>query len=112
MKDQRKSERFSCLVPVDGKQGGLFEKIQTVDFSRGGIGFISHRKIPLNREVAIELDFGESEPVIVIAKVRWVRPFKSDTYRVGMYFESLMPGSKSRLNQYFQTEVGGNGYPK
>ena len=111
MKDQRKTARFGCTVPVDGKQGSLFEKLQTVDFSKGGLGFISQRKIPLNKEVAIELDFGESEPVIVMAKVKWVRPIReSDYYRVGMHFENLVAGTKSRLKRYFIKEVAGNGF--
>ena len=86
--NSRKNKRQGCIVPVDGKQGSAFENIQAVDISRNGIGFVSDREIPLDEEIAVEIDMSENgEPVIVMGKVQWVHPIKdSDQYRVGMKF--------------------------
>ncbi len=102
--NKRKSQRQTCLVPVDGKQGSPFDKTQTIDISKGGIGFISPTKISLNKEIAMEIELSpEGETVIVVGKVRWVHPIAdSDKYRIGLSFEDVLSGSKSRLNQYFQ----------
>lgn len=104
MKNQRKSPRQDCLVPVDGKEGSVFSEVQTVDLSKGGIGFISSKKIPVNKEIAIQLDLdADDEPVLAIGKVQWVRKIEGeDSYRVGMIFKDVLRGSKSRLQQYFK----------
>ena len=100
---KRKSERVSCVVPVEGKDGSLFEIAQTIDVSHGGIGFISRHQIPLNKEVMVALDLEPGEdPVFVLAKVRWVVPIPaSSNFRIGMSFENVLRGSKSRLDSYF-----------
>lgn len=102
--NKRKSKRQECYVPVDGKTGGVFDQTQTVDISKGGLGFISRRKIPLDKEIPIELDMGDNEnPIFVIGKVKWVRPLEdSDSYRVGVIFKDVLKGSKTRLQQYFK----------
>lgn len=102
--NKRKFKRENCFVPVDGKQGSVFENLQTVDFSKDGMGFVSTKKVPVNKKIAVELDLDDSEnPVFVIGKVRWVRSDK-DTgyYRIGMHFEDVLNGSKSRLQKYFK----------
>ena len=103
MKNKRKLQRVSCWVPVDGKQGGFFQQTRTVDISKSGIGFVSHKKIPLNQRIAIELDLSqEDEPVFVIGKVRWVYPIaRTGHYRIGLSFTDFKQGSKSRLEDYF-----------
>ena len=95
-------------VPVDGKEGTFFEDLKTMDLSRGGIGFISHYKIPLNKEIAIELDLSaDQDPVFVIGKVQWIKPVaNSDTYKVGITFKNILRGSKSRMNKYFTENKG------
>ena len=104
MPNKRRSERVSCAVPVDSKKGGLFDQVQTIDFSRGGLGFVSHQRIPINKRVAIELDlFDELEPVVVVGRVRWVRTNgDSETYRIGLAFEDILSGAKSRIAEYFK----------
>ena len=100
--NRRKNKRVTCLVPVEGKKGGIFDHTQTVDISKTGMGFISDHKIPLNKKIAIELDLNTENPVLVIGKVKWVRPFnQSETFRVGLHFEDILNGSHSRLNQHF-----------
>jgi hypothetical protein len=105
MKNKRKNTRYDCLVPMDGKQGGPFEYTKTVDFSKSGLGFISHRKVPLNKEIAIQLDFSEEgTPALVIGKIRWVDRIKdSENYRVGVSFEDVLKGCKSCLDNYFRS---------
>ena len=104
MANQRKNARLDCLVPVDGKQGSAFADTQTVDISKGGIGFISPKRIPLNKRIPIELDMGENEdPILVIARVTWTKAIAgTSSYRIGLVFEETLPGSKSRLNKYFK----------
>ena len=104
MSNKRKNERVFCVVPVDGKEDGIFGHTITIDFSKGGLGFISLKKVPLNKEIPIEIEFSEQEdPVLVLGKVRWVRPLPdSMSFRIGLSFEDILAGSKSRLNAYFQ----------
>lgn len=102
--NKRKNTRLDCLVPVDGKEGGVFSTVRTIDFSKGGLGLVSHAAIPLNEEIAIEIDFGLDEaPILVLGRVRWVEPI-SDTanFRVGLSFETVLTGGKSRLNKFFR----------
>lgn len=105
--DRRRNDRQPCLVPVEGKPGSVFSQTQTVDISKKGIGFISRRKIPLDKKIAIELDFitePQSEPALVVGQVKWVsRLPKSPYYRVGMLLtEDLTSGSKTQLQEYLQ----------
>lgn len=104
MKNKRKNQRKNCFVPIDGKSGSPFDQTTTVDISKGGIGFVSERKIPLNSKIAVEIDFSPEEtPVLVIGKIKWVTPINgSKKYRVGMIFDDVLRGSKSRLQQQFR----------
>ena len=103
MVNKRKSERIPCLVPVEGKLGGIFDHAATFDFSREGVGFISERRIPLRKEMTIALDLGvEEDPIFVRGEVRWVKPMvDSDKFRVGIFFNDFLSGSRSKLKQYF-----------
>lgn len=87
--NKRESKRQSCWVPVDGKKGTTFASAQTVDISKGGIGIISKRKIPLDEKIAVEIDTApNSEPILVMGKVVWVRKMTDeDRYRVGLKFQ-------------------------
>ncbi|MBF0522150.1 MAG: PilZ domain-containing protein [Candidatus Omnitrophica bacterium] len=107
--NKRRSNRLPCLVPVEGKNGSPFDHIQTIDFSKGGIGFVSEHKIPIGKEIAVEIQLGpEEEPVIVLGEVRWVRHVKdSDVYRLGMYFKEIISGSKAKLEKFFKKQKGG-----
>ena len=104
MSNQRRAKRYDCLVPVDGKKGSLFGQTLTFDISKGGLGLISHLKIPLNKTIAIALDLSENdEPVLVIGKVRWINPIASSgQYRIGMSFDEVLGGTKSRIEEYFR----------
>jgi len=104
MSEHRKNKRRSCFVPVEGKTGSVFDHTQAVDFSKGGLGFVSEHRIPVNKEIPIELELAvEGNPVFVIGKVQWVRRIlDSKAYRIGVSFTDILRGSKSRLNQYFK----------
>lgn len=101
--NQRKSKRLSCTVPVDSKAGGPFDNTCTLDFSRGGLGFLSSKKIPLNKEITIEIDIeDEGHSVFVVGRVKWVKSLPdSKGYRIGISFENILRGSKTRLHEYF-----------
>lgn len=104
--NKRRAKRVDCYVPVEGKEGSAFSAVQTIDFSKTGIGFVSDSKIPIDQEIAMEIVLSETdEPVIVIGKVKWVTPIKSSKkYRIGLEFDELRRGSKSRLDQYFKSK--------
>ncbi len=103
MKNQRKSNRQSCEVPVEGQQGGLFDKVQTIDISPGGLGFVSDKEIPVNQKIVVELLLpDQEESALATVKVKWSRPIaNSDKFRVGLSFDDVFRGSKSRLKEYF-----------
>jgi len=100
----RRARRKDCVVPVEGKQGTVFDGVRTVDISRGGVGFVSSKRIPINEKVVIELDFQPKvDPVLVVGQVKWVSKIKdSQLYRIGMSFtDDVEEDSGSRLKQYF-----------
>lgn len=101
--NKRKNIRLSCEVPVDGKKGGVFDASNVIDISKGGLGFISPQRIPVNKRIPIELELDEEEyPVLVIGRVLWSRAIAgSSNYRIGVTFEDIMRGSKARLQKYF-----------
>ncbi len=101
LQDKRKSRRFNCLVPVDGKKESLFSSSKTVDISRDGIGFVSDHSIPLHEKIAIELALRpDTEPVLVIGEVKWVRKISDcDRYRVGLTFSDIIDGSRDELDK-------------
>ncbi len=98
--NKRKSSRFNCYVPVDGKEGAAFSSTKTVDISRDGIGFLSNHAIPLNERVAIELALKpDTEPVLVIGEVKWVRKIAdTDQYRIGLTFADVIDGSREDID--------------
>lgn len=102
--EMRKNKRTECFVPVDGKEGTVFDQVATVDISKGGLGFISRHRIRINKKIPIEIAFSEEgDPVFVLGKVKWVGPLAgTKNYRVGLIFEDIFRGSKSRLNNYFR----------
>ena len=101
--NKRKSKRLSCEVPLEGKKGSVFDATNVIDISKGGIGFISSRRIPVNKKIPIQLDLDENDmPVLVIGRVKWSRAINgSSQYRIGVTFEEVMHGSKTRLQKYF-----------
>ena len=69
MPDHRRNKRQICVVPVEGKRDSVFDHTQVIDFSKGGIGFVSQHRIPLNKEMPIEIDLtAEGEPVFETAR--------------------------------------------
>lgn len=104
MENKRRASRLECAVPIDGKEGSVFANTQAVDISKGGIGFISPKRLSVNRLVPMELDVGEGEEsILVVGRVTWTRKIRgTSNYRIGLIFEEALPGSKSRLNKYFK----------
>ena len=103
--NKRKSARFDCYVPVNGKEGAAFSSTKTVDISRDGIGFLSNHAVPLNEKVAIELALKpDTEPVLVIGEVKWVRKISdTDQYRIGLTFADVIDGSRDDIDATLNT---------
>ena len=104
MPNKRKTLRYTCAVPVDGKQGGPFERSKTVDFSPGGIGFISKHGITVNKEIAIQLDLSEQgHCALVVGKVQWVNPIaETNNFRIGVSFRDMLQGTRSHVKDYLR----------
>lgn len=102
--NKRRNKRLTCEVPLEGQKGSVFDATQVVDFSKGGLGFVSSRRIPVNKRIPIQLDLDEDDmPVLVIGRVKWARPINgTGQYRIGITFEEVMHGSKTRLQNYFR----------
>ena len=99
--NKRRSRREVCLVPVDGQKGSDFDNTKTVDLCKGGIGIISHHKIPLNKEITIALDLAvDQDPVFVVGKVKWIYPISESEFRLGVAFEEVKKG-RTKLTKYF-----------
>ena len=109
MQNQRKNERYPCLVPIEGKNGSVFDQTRTTDFSKRGLGFVSSHRIPVNKEIPIEIELTvDGQTVFVMGRVQWVRRIhNSKNYRIGVTFKDVMKGSKSRLDQYFKAQKVG-----
>lgn len=102
--EKRRADRFGCYVPVECKKGVAFDQSQTIDISKGGIGFITEERIPVNTKMAVEIALSpEEDPLLTWGQVKWVRPVPhSSHYRVGMKFEDISAVWQSRLNKYFR----------
>jgi len=100
----RKNTRHRCYVPVDAKKGTAFHDILTLDISREGMGLLSHRKVPLDEEIAVELDLNPGqEPILVMGRIVWVKRLsESEKYRLGMKFtDKLSSDATSRLKKQY-----------
>ena len=101
-KEKRRTIRRECFVPVESKEGTIFENSQTVDISPSGIGFITPQNVTLQKRIPVAIAFNpESDPIIVIGQVKWVRYIPAENYyRVGINFKDVLMGSKSDLKQF------------
>src|SRR5579863_7924801 len=104
--NHRSESRYNCFVHVEGKEGSEFDQTKTLDISKHGIGFISSHPVGINQKIALEIVLKpNTEPVIVIGVVKWVRKIgNSDQYRVGMVFSEIISGSPVRLGKYLTSK--------
>ncbi len=101
-KNKRESQRKICLVPVEGKRGTTFAETQTVDISKGGMGLISNRAIPLDEKIAVEIATSpDADPILMLGKVVWIRKLEDkDRYRVGLKFQKAFSSrARQKLNR-------------
>ena len=103
--DQRSQARFSCTVPVEGKQGSAFDQTKTLDISRQGIGVLSTQEIQVNQKIALEVVLKpDTDAVTVLGVVKWVRKLGTDQYRAGLEFLEIISGSSTRFDEYFSSK--------
>ena len=105
--EKRKASRFGCTVPVECKKGLAFDKSQTLDISKGGLGFISTERIPINTKMAIEIALTpEADPILAFGQVKWVKQLAhKNFYRIGMMFSDISRSWQLRLDRYIQRLV-------
>jgi c-di-GMP-binding flagellar brake protein YcgR len=108
--NNRSEARYNCVVPVEGKEGSIFDRIKTLDISRHGIGLVSTHSVGINQKIALEIVLKpNTKPVMVIGVVKWVRKISaSDKYRVGMVFSEIISGSGTRLDKYLTSKRWAN----
>ncbi len=102
--DNRRNKRLECRVPVDGKEGKPFAIAQTLDISKGGLGFLSRKSILPNEKIAVQLELGpDEEPILIAGSVRWVQKLlHSNFFRFGIKFDGILYGSKNRLDKFLK----------
>ncbi|MDP2939507.1 MAG: PilZ domain-containing protein [Candidatus Omnitrophota bacterium] len=100
--EKRSCSRFGCRVPILCRKGTLFDNSQTMDISKGGVGLISSKFIPLNSNLVMEIALSpKSEPLLAVGKVKWVQKLGSqERYRVGMAFTDISAQAGNRLEDY------------
>lgn len=106
--EHRKTKRLDCLVPVEGRGDSRFCNCRTLDLSQGGLGFVSDKDVVVGKEIFVELELAETDyPVMIKGKVKWVRQIPgSENYRIGLSFQEVLRGSKTRFNKYFKKATG------
>ena len=72
---------------------------QTLDISKGGICFISKRKLEKGKDVGVKLRFPEGKKTIFArARVTWIK----DKYKVGLKFIKLKEKEKKILSKFIK----------
>jgi len=102
--EHRRGLRQECVVPVE-RNSGPFDRIRTVDISQKGIGLICDHPMPIDDDIAVQVDLdARGESVVVWGKIRWVRRIKdTGNYRIGVKFtDVVLQGSQSRLKKYLK----------
>ena len=100
--EKRTSPRIDCRVPVLCRKGTLFDNSQTLDVSKGGIGLLSSKFVPLNTNLVMEIALTpKSEPLLAVGKVKWVQKLGAqERYRLGMAFTDISQDCRGRLSEY------------
>jgi c-di-GMP-binding flagellar brake protein YcgR len=104
--EQRTEARYSCTVPIEGKQGSGFDQTKTLDISRQGIGVLSSQQIQVNQKIALEVVLKpDTDTITVLGVVKWVRKLEGmEQYRAGLEFLEIISGSSTRLDEYFASK--------
>lgn len=89
--------------------GGKTESARTLDISKGGICFISKRKLEKGRDVGVKLRFPEGKKTISArARVTWIKDIKAlpsktvTRYKVGLVFIKLKAKEKKILSKFIK----------
>lgn len=100
--EKRTSPRFDCRVPILCRKGTIFDNSQTIDISKGGVGLISSKFVPLNTNLVMEIALApKAEPLLAVGRVKWVQKMASqERYRLGMSFTDISQGCQNRLSEY------------
>ena len=89
--------------------GGKTESARTLDISKGGICFISKRKLEKGRDVGVKLRFPKGKKTISAkAGVTWIKDIKAlpsktvTRYKVGLKFIKLKAKEKKILSKFIK----------
>lgn len=104
MAEKRRYMRFKVLI--DGlvhHKSGEKKNLRINNFSKEGVGFLSHDSLTPGEELEIEMLIpGDNIPVVVGGEVAWASDPEQDSchYRGGVRFKRISNGDKSRLLEY------------
>lgn len=107
MDERRGSTRAVLKQPVQFSLKDPFKSLGTLscDISEGGLRVKLNDFIPLETELLLQLDLGESQMIECVGKVKWVSqiPFM-DWYQAGVEFveTDAMVSSRRRIKDYMQ----------
>ena len=88
---------------------GKTESAQTLDISKGGICFISKRKLEKGKDVGVKLRFPKrKETISALARVTWIKDIRAlpsktaNRYKVGLVFIKLKAKEKKILSKFIK----------
>lgn len=103
MGEKRKFMRFNVLMDAICKKGESLRKLKINNFSREGVGVLSHEALSEGDYVQIELKIpGDNMPVLVNGEVAWsmIPGVDNRQYRSGIRFKEINNSDRSRILGY------------
>lgn len=103
MGEKRKFMRFNVLMDAICKKGESPKKLKINNFSREGVGVLSHESLSEGEKVQIELSIpGDNMPVFMDGEVAWSMSPGVDNrqYRSGIRFKDIKNSDRSRILGY------------
>ena len=103
MGEKRKFMRFNVLMDAICKRGESLGKLKINNFSREGVGVLSHESLCEGDNVQIELSIpGDNMPVLVGGEVTWSISPDADNrqHRSGIRFKDIKNSDRSRILGY------------
>jgi c-di-GMP-binding flagellar brake protein YcgR len=104
MGEKRRYMRFNVFIDgLSRHKGGANKNLSINNFSKEGVGFVSHDPLTPGEELEIEMLIpGDNMPVVVNGEVAWASAPEQDSchYRGGVRFKKISNGDKSRLLEY------------
>ena len=103
MGEKRRYMRFNVIMEALCRKSGSKKKLKINNFSKEGVGLLSHDSFSPGEELEIEMTIpGDNIPVIFNGEVAWASVPAQDSchYRGGVRIKNIKNEDKSRLLEY------------